>query len=1202
MYADDQGRSVPSSRSRRRLIAATLGFLVLYAISLGASSALAQGGGASGVWWHLASSSAPRNLVPGQEAQILITASDLGYQDAIGSAAHPIEISAKLPANLEVVPGSVEAFTGNGVGRPRGGTSEPGNGILDCPTQGQGQLIGCVLPEDLPTYQGIEMIAYVRVAAGVSAPSTETDEVGVSGGENFEAALARDALQIDDAPTGFGVDHYELVPENIDGTPDTSAGSHPFQLTTTFDLDQDLIYDEHGKRTEGDGPVLSRNLHFVLPPGLLGNVTIVPECSEGDFFTLGEGDTNDCPRDTAIGVARVTIYEPNDYGGVVTETVPVFNLKPAVGEPARFGIELAKVQIELTTAVRTGSNYAVEVTVHEITQAATLLQSQLTFWGVPGASQHDKARGWQCIDNDRYREDTHEACPAKAEEEAAASGAAEQPPFLTLPTSCTQADVTSVTGESWPTGGARTVYKIEEGAENTEYTMPALESGSCALEGFAPAIAVTSESSAASTPTGMGVEVSVPQGGTLSEAGPANADIKETVLQLPEGVEASPAAAGGLLACTGAEFGLGDGVSESLGTLTANDNFNADAANCPPQAKIGTVSIKTPLLKDELTGSVYLASQDTSPFTSPLVLYLFAEDKTSGVKVKLAGEVQINHNNGQLTSYFKETPPVPFESLHLNLFGGGRASESTPSTCGEKTADATFKPDSGTEPVSADSSFQITSGPEGTPCPSGALPFGPSVSAGPTSNGAGEFTNFTMTLGHPDADQAITGLTVHLPAGNAAILRSVTPCPIEQAKRAECGEESLVGNATTVTGLGDEPFQLPGRVYLTGPYDNAPFGLSVAIAAEHVGPFNIGTVISNSTIEVNKETAAVTVTARETMVREPDGHEVTPDEREASQETPLPTMIKGIPVQLKELHVEVNRANFEFNPTHCSGVSPVTGTLSGAEGGSSGFESPYEVDNCASLPFNPGLTITTGNTYDRVDGTFFDVKVTAKPGEANIGKTKLVIPADIPSRLSTIQKACPEKLFNANPATCDEGSVIGEGIVHTPVLKNTLTGPAYLVSHGGAEFPDVEFVLHGEGIELILDGKTKIVHSVTTSSFESVPDAPVETFEADLPAGPHSALSVYLPKSGETLCTKKTIVATTITGQNGVVLQRETPVLHKGCVLSFSKESKLAKALKACKAKYKKKKKREQCEATARKKYGSKKKSSKKKKKSSKKK
>jgi hypothetical protein len=1156
-------------RATRSAALAAVGALALLLGGLAtASPALA-----SGVWWHLSSSSAPRNLVPGKEGQIEIDASNLGYEEAKASEAHPLKLSFAVPPGLQIVHESLKAFSA------RGGRA---SASLKCE---EGAVVSCTLPRGLPPYGGIEMIANVTVTATEpEAPKEVSGSITLEGGEGVATDSIEGRLEISAAETRFGVEAYELKPETDEGLPDNQAGSHPFQLTTTFDMNQVLAFDPKKGFNEVSNPALARNLHFVLPPGLLGNVNIVKQCSAVDFATIGEGDINACPEDTALGVARVTIYEPNTFG-VLTETVPIFNLEPAPGEPARFGIEVAKVPITLTTAVRTGSTYDVEVTASDTTEAAALLQSQITFWGVPGDARHNAARGWQCIDGEQYAPDTHEKCQAES--------TSEPPAFITLPTSCSTSSTTTTTGESWPSGDGRQVFRFGRGTENEEEdsaSLPALESGSCALLGFAPQLEVKTDSESASTPTGMTVNVKVPQTGTLSPTGLAEADVQDTKLELPQGVQASPAAAGGLLACSAGSFGFtGEEEGHPLpeATQLENDHFSPAGIACPGQAKIGTLEIHTPLLKHSLSGSVYLASQDTNPFGSPLVLYLFAEEPESAVKVKLAGEVKINEATGQLTSEFKDTPPVPFEELSLHLFGGGRASQSTPPLCGEYPSKASFTPDTasaGGAPAEREASFSITTGAGGGPCPSSPLSFAPSVSAGPTSNQAGGFTDFTITIGHPDGDQAISGLEVHLPEGAAAMLSSLTPCPIAQADVDACGPESLVGSATSVTGLGNEPFSLSGEAYLTEGLDGAPFGLSVAINAEHAGPFNLGTIISNSTIRVNASTAAVTVTAAESM------------ELEAGQPpkplagSAIPTIIKGVPVQLKELNVDVNRPNFEFNPTNCA-TPPITGAVSGEEGASSPFSQPYVVDNCAALPFAPSLTTSSGSTESKLYGTGFVVRVAQKPGEANIAKTKLVLPIQLPSRLSTLQKACLAATFEANPASCDEGSLIGEGIARTPVLKNPLRGPVYLVSHGGAEFPDVEFVLQGEGIELILDGHTNIHHGITSSTFESVPDDPVSTFEAILSQGPHSALTVYLPNKEKSLCEDRLTVPTTITGQNGVVIERQTPLEHPACiqVLNFKETNarKLKKALAACKAKYKKnKKKRQACEAAARKKYG----------------
>ena len=369
-----------------------------------------------------------------------------------------------------------------------------------------------------------------------------------------------------------------------------------------------------------------------------------------------------------------------------------------------------------------------------------------------------------------------------------------------------------------------------------------------------------------------------------------------------------------------------------------------------------------------------------------------------------------------------------------------------------------------------------------------------------------------------------------------------------------------------------------GRVYITGPYQGAPFGLSIVTPAV-AGPFNLGNVVVRSRISIDPSTAAVTISSG------------------------LPTMVQGVgrlasgvPLQLRQINVSIDRANFEFNPTNCTPVS-ITATLTGAQGASANVVSPFQVANCQNLPFKPTFTASTLGKTSKADGASLTVRVTSSRGQANIGKTTVTLPQALPSRLSTIQKACLARVFESNPASCPEGSDVGMAVVHTPVLKSPLSGPAYLVSHGNVAFPDVEFVLQGEGITLILDGGVSIKKGVTTSSFDAVPDAPVASFEAILPEGPHSALTTDIPaKEKYSLCKTKLVMPTVITGQNGVVIKQSTNVAVAGCkktVMSagpkLSRAQLLKHALKECAKKHKHAKaRRVACEKQARKRYAAK--------------
>ena len=563
---------------------------------------------------------------------------------------------------------------------------------------------------------------------------------------------------------------------------------------------------------------------------------------------------------------------------------------------------------------------------------------------------------------------------------------------------------------------------------------------------------------------------------------------------------------------------------------------------------------------------------EKNPFASLIALYIVAEDQAAGVRVKLAGQGTVNEQTGQVTTTFAQTPEVPFQTLSLHLFEGPRASLSTPAQCGSYTTTSSFAPWSGAAAAQPSSAFQISSGPAGTAC-AAPLPFAPVFSAGSLTTQAAAFTSFTLGIERPDGQQQLAGVTVTLPGGVAALISTVTPCKTPPpGGEWDCGPQSLIGGSTAAAGLGGEPYRLPGRVYLTEGYGGAPFGL-VVITPAVAGPFDLGNVMVRSRILVNPDTAQVTITSE-----------------------PLPQYVRGIPVQLKQLQVNVDRPGFEFNPTNCT-ATRIAGVLSGSEVAQANVSTPFQATGCQNLPFHPKLTASTKGQASKADGANFDVRVESKGlGQANIAKVRLQLPKALPARLTTLQKACTEAAFNANPASCPEGSVIGQARIHTPVLSSPLTGPAYLVSHGGAAFPDVEFVLQGEGITLVLDGKTQISKQLTYSKFESAPDAPFTVFETVLPAGPHSALTTNLPENAKfNLCSTSLSMPTEIVAQNGTVIKQTTKIALQGCkkvkaAKPLSRTRLLKRALAICSKQHKHSTAgRKACERQARKHYAARK-------------
>jgi hypothetical protein len=1132
--------------------------------------------------WKIITRTAPSYIAPGQKGQVVAQIINLGDANVIATEEDPVNITDALPPGL-VATGPMEGYGGKGTNESPVTGSSDSSEMHNCVG---GATPSCAFVGTLPPFVAIEV--WINVEAKETAPigEAEESEVKVEGG-NAPPVTVRRPLKIKPAPAEvpFGIERYELTPEEEDGSIDRQAGSHPFQLTTTIEFNQ--RFETRGAQQKAEkpprvlpsNPDVVRNVSTVLPAGLVSDTraSTFPQCTGAAFATERNGHSNLCSPATAVGVAEVTFKEKNNIPRD-TASVPVFNLVPEVGEPARFGFSFEGVPVVLDTSIQTGKGYAAEVTVRDGSQAAEVLTTVVTIWGVPGLAQHHNARGWECFAGGVQVQGVEPVPPCPADPPGTAA------PFLTLPTTCGEALESTVQASSWKPGAQ---LVPEEG-------FPV--SGTTAQQGcerlpFEPSLSAQPDQREASTPTGLSVDVTVPQNTTLSATGLAEADIKDTTLTLPEGMQANAGASDGLAVCGTEAAGFAGKDTDSEGALQnelSAQQFTSSGVTCPAASKIGTVNIKTPLLSNELTGNVYFGSQDTNPFASPLVLYLVAEDPASGVRVKLAGEVKLNPANGQIESVFRDAPPLPFEHLHLHLTNGGRASQANPAYCRTNETNGTFAPSTEREAVHRVSSYTTTPNADGQPCPaSGPLPFAPSFVAGSSTSQAGAFSPFTLTIARPDGDAALKTIAMKLPPGLAAVIASVTPCPEPQASQGTCGPESEIGDSTSISGLGGDPISLPGKVYLTGPYNGAPFGLSSVTNVEPK-PFHLGTIVVRSSINIDPVTGAATIVtaASQFFPLKPAANEQTSFEG-------LPALIKGAPAQIKQLNVTIDRPGFQFNPTNCE-RQEVTGTLTGYEGTSTSVSTPFQATGCAGLPFAPKISATVKGQGSKVNGVDFDVTLESPGlGQANIHKVDLTLPKALPSRLDTIQKACVVQIFEVNPAACDAGSVVGEGIVHTPVFKNPLRGPAYLVSHGGAAFPDVEFVLQGEGVTILLDGKTFIQKGVTFSKFETSPDAPFTKFESKFPEGPHSALGVESLVTGPSrnLCKVPLSIPTELEGQNGALIKETTKVAITGCgavkgstTKKLTRAQQLKNALKACKKKSKSK--RAACEKQARKKFG----------------
>jgi hypothetical protein len=1034
-------------------------------------------------WWHVTSVVIPTNLSPGGEGKIWVEAVNVG-DESVELPNAPVTLTDVLPSGLTVT--AIRGGTG-----PQTQFSEGECSVASVSCVFNASHVHPSIPESeaierlVPPYFSVAM--EITVKASVSASSAQST-VSVSGGGAVPVSVQR-PVSVSGLDVPFGVETYEFTPEEEGGALDRQAGSHPFQLITTLALNNTAATDPRTDTPLISPIALTKDLQFVLPEGFVGNPTPIPQCTDQQFMKEIQGtpNFNECPTSSAVGMASVTIRESSLDSWPVKITEPLFNLVPSTGEPARFGFVAPGVHspVILDTSVRTGGGYNVTVDVNNITQIVGFVGSEVTFWGVPGDPRHNASRGWWCAGF------SHEKGTCTPSQER------HPQPLLTLPTSCAGPLQTTISADSWADPGS--------------FTAPVQPLFEQAMEGcgrlsFDPSIQVVPDGQAASTPTGLTVDVHLPQTASLNGSGLAESTVKDTTVVLPAGVALNPAGADGLLSCAPGQIGLQEG---SIPT-------------CPEAAKVGTVQITSPLLPDPLIGAAYLAAQNENPFGSLIALYIVAEDSKAGVLVKLAGQVTPDPTTGQLVSTFKSTPQLPFEDLTLHFFGGSRAPLATPALCGPYTTRASVAPWSGNEPVASDSTFQVISGPNGSAC-SDPLPFHPSLTSGSLNLQAGAFTPFTMTMSREDGEQNLQGIQLHMPVGLLGDLSTVKLCEEPQAQTGECGPESLIGHTVVSVGLGGNPYTVSGgQVFITGPYHGAPYGLSILEPAK-AGPFNLGTVVVRAAINVDPTTSALTITSY-----------------------PLPTIIDGIPLEIRHVNVTVDRPSFTFNPTDCEPTA-ISGTLGSTEGNSSTINVPFQVTNCATLTFKPIFHVTTNGHTSRANGASLDVKLTYPNSPrgtlANIAKVKVDLPKQLPSRLTTLQKACPDNIFDKNPAACPPGSIVGVAKATTPVLPNTLTGPAYFVSHGGAKFPELIIVLQANGVRVDLHGETFInKQGITSSTFSQIPDVPVGTFELYLPQGPNSALA-----ANGNLCKGTLRMPTAFQAQNGQVIHQTTLITTTGC-------------------------------------------------------
>jgi hypothetical protein len=967
------------------------------------------------------------------------------------------------------------------------------------PCTAVGMSIECVDNEPIAVAASVLVDVRVLTEAGPEMELEDRVEVQGGGAANPVSSHLRNTSN-GGGTQEFGVADFGVLAAGEEGMPEEQAGARPRLITSSFDL---VNVFAPGTSSSSYLPVEEpKSITVELPLGLIGNPEATEaKCQEADLAAKPPGAkpgfTSSCPAQSRIGTVvlkRESNIESSQASGSVSA---LYNMEPEKGYPAVFGFRFISAPVLLyTRVVPTPEGYRFRITAANIPHANgtyKVIGSSLSFFGVPNVA--NKLVG------------------------------AEPKAFFRNPTSCAnkpedlnaRLEVSSWVKPSRVVVAETPVYSAITG---------------CNLLQFDPELQVDAQMTQSDTPSGYEVKLKVPQPQLFEET--ATPDLKYASMTLPQGTVLSPGGAGGLEGCTEAEIDpmgteLGEGHVGGNGSPYDDGLEHASAGHCPEASKVGKVEIKTPLLPEPLKGSVYVAQptcggdeqpECTEASASNGELYgMYLEISGSGMILKLHGKVSVNPSTGQITTSVSENPQLPFEELKLTLDDGERAPLANPQTCGTATAIGELEPWSAPESgpnATTSSSFAIG----GCSKPMG---FAPGLAAGATSPVAHRFSPFTMTLTRKDGEQNLAGVSLTLPAGVSATVANVPQCEESQARLGSCPEASRIGTANVAAGAGTEPLWLSGPVYFTGPYKGAPFGLSIVVPAK-AGPFDLGNVIERAAIRIDPKTGQVTVTG-----------------------DPLPQIRDGVQLRLKTVNVVVDRPNFLFNPTNCT-QQRVNGSVSGelpdgSVGATVAVSSPFAVVGCKTLPFKPSFSVFTTAKHSKKNGAFLHVRVKTAPGEANVGSVKVDLPRQLPARLSTLNLACTEGVFDENPAACPEASRVGTVRALTPILAVPLTGPAYFVSHGGAKFPELVIVLQGDGVTLQLDGETFVSpNGITSSTFPAIPDVPVRRFDLVLPTGPHSVLG-----GNGNFCATPLKMPTRIKGQNGVLVEQGTKVKVTGC-------------------------------------------------------
>jgi hypothetical protein len=1077
-------------------------FLTILAAFTAALLCLAGSASAAAPRWKLESLADTATTSPSPFFEYIM---DVDYIGDVPSDGSRIDVSAELPTGL-VAKQAVLSYPETAASYPCVGVTTllcSSNDVLAAHAQATASVLKLRIVAEAESGLSGTLVARFAVSGGGASTATTVDPTLVLPG-----------------PSPFGIDAFDTKIIEEGGAPSVQAGIHPFVDITSFDLN--TLTNPQPLRGLAWPVEPLRDVRADLPPGLLANPSVAPKCtlaqlSNTDVISVFS-PRPECDAASQVGVITTRIRQAGaGLAGVDTiGPYPLFDVDPPPGVPGRIGFNLLGTVVVLDGKLRSSGDYGISVTAVNIPAALGVVGNRVEFWGDPSASSHDRDR----------------ACPGAQQPVdggPTCAGAPEPEPFLRNPTSCTNSGeglATSFHADSWVSPGVFD-EAISVSHQAPGYPYPPFEWGApvgieeCAAVPFDPTLTARPTTDVADSPSGLHVDLSMPQQGFEEMGAISESDLRAAAVTLPQGMSVNPSAASGQGACTASQIGL----TTSIGATPIH--FSEAPAQCPPSSKVGSVEIETPLLDHNLHGAVYLAKQQDNPFSSLLALYIIVEDERSGVLLKLPGRVVANEETGRLETVFDENPQLPFEHLKVDLFGGSRAALRTPPACGTYATTATLTPWSGNASVDLSSSFQITSG-----CGGG---FDPRLSAGTQNPLAATYSPFFLRLTREDGTQEIGALQAILPPGligkpagipycsdaTLAAISGAVGTGAAQEAAPSCPAASQLGTVTVGAGAGPTPFySQSGEAYLAGPYKGAPLSLAVVTPAV-AGPFDLGSVVVRNALRIDPQTAQVTAVS-----------------------DPLPSILHGIPLDLRDIRVDLGRPGFTLNPTSCDPMA-IGSTVTSLSGATASPSVRFQAAGCDRLAFKPKLVLKLKGGTKRGDNPALKAILTMPAGNANIGRIQVALPHSEFLDQAHISTVCTRVQFAAGGgggAACPPGSIYGKATATTPLLDGPLAGNVYLRS-SSHQLPDLVVGLHGppsQPVQVEAVGRIDSIHGGIRTTFATVPDAPLSKVVLSFPAGRKGLL-----ENSTDLCKARSKATVQADAHNGKINDFRAPLQAK---------------------------------------------------------